>query len=166
MTEPRTVPLTESQLFWLREVRNGTIRRQDLTGNERRVVASLIRLRLIGWEGGDESDHSVLPAGMEVLLQWEGMVERIGPNASLTMSISVRGAGALNLDGSRLNLDLHADWGRLAQLLPPGITRLSREVSNQLLRIKVRGSVGDVKFEQELVPLVVDPLKKVLTGLQ
>ena len=27
-------------------------------------------------------------------------------------------------------------------------------------RVKVRGKVGDLKFEQELVPVVTDPLKK------
>ncbi len=81
-------------------------------------------------------------------------------------AISVRGQGQMDLDGSDLNLDLYADWGRLAQLLPQGINELSRGISNQLLRIKVRGSVGKVRFDQELVPIVIDPLKKVWNGMQ
>jgi len=80
-------------------------------------------------------------------------------------AISVRGQGTLKIDGSDLNLDLNADWGRIAQLLPPGINDLSREISNQLLRIKVRGEVGKVRFEKELVPIVTDPLKRVWTGI-
>jgi hypothetical protein len=81
-------------------------------------------------------------------------------------AVSVRGQGTLKLDGSDLNLELNADWGRIAQLLPPGINDLSREISNQLLRIKVRGKVNAVRFEKELVPIVTDPLKRVWTGLR
>src|SRR5206468_2029289 len=80
-------------------------------------------------------------------------------------AISVRGSGSMNMDGSDVKLDLNADWGRLSQLLPSGINDLSRELSNQLLRVKVRGRVGALKFEQELVPLVTDPLKKLWRGL-
>lgn len=80
-------------------------------------------------------------------------------------AVSVRGSGTVNLDGSDLNLDLNADWGRIAQLLPAGINDLSRELSNQLLKIKVRGKVGAVRFEKELVPIVTDPLKRVWNGV-
>lgn len=86
MTEPRPVPLTESQLFWLREVRNGRLRRQDLTENERKYVASLIRLRLIEWDGDDEG-HLILPEGKEVLEQWEKLQDRQGPNGVETVSV-------------------------------------------------------------------------------
>jgi len=47
-----------------------------------------------------------------------------------------------------------------------GINDLSREISNQLLRIKVRGKVSAVRFEKELVPMVTDQLKRVWPGAQ
>lgn len=80
-------------------------------------------------------------------------------------AISVRGSGGMKLNGDDVKLDLNADWGRLWPLLPPGINTLSREVSHQLLKIKVHGKVGDLKFDQELVPAVTTPLKKMWKGL-
>ena len=80
--------------------------------------------------------------------------------------ISVRSeGGSLKLDGSDVNLTLNADWARLMQVLPPGITELSRGLSNQLFRVKVHGKLGELKFEKELVPLVSDPLKRLWKGL-
>ena len=64
-----------------------------------------------------------------------------------------------------VHLDLHADWGRVSQLLPPEINSLSRGLSNLLLLVKVRGRIDDLKFEQELVPVVTDSLKKLWRGL-
>jgi hypothetical protein len=80
-------------------------------------------------------------------------------------AISVRGTGTMNLDGTDLNLDLNADWGRVPELLPPALTGLSREISNQLLRIKVRGRLDNVRFDKEFVPVVTDPLKRVWKGV-
>jgi hypothetical protein len=77
-------------------------------------------------------------------------------------AISLRGKGDLNLDGSDLNLDFHVDWARLGQLLPPGIRNIPREISNQLLKIEMRGRVGEVRFNKQPVPLLTDPLKKLL----
>ena len=83
----------------------------------------------------------------------------------LGSAVSVRGQGSMKLDGSDLNIDLNADWGRLAPLLPSPISDLSRGISNQLLKIKVRGKVGEVRFEKELVPVVTEPAKRILNGL-
>jgi hypothetical protein len=80
-------------------------------------------------------------------------------------ALSVRGQGSMKLDGSDVNLDLNADWGRLSQLLPSAVNSLSSKLSDQLLRVKVRGKVGELKFEQELVPIVTDPLKRIWNGL-
>jgi len=77
-------------------------------------------------------------------------------------AISLRGQGTLNLDGSNLNLDFSADWGRVTQLLPAGLNQIPRAITDQLFKIKVRGKVGAVKFEKELVPGVVEPLRKAL----
>jgi hypothetical protein len=80
-------------------------------------------------------------------------------------ALSVRGQGSMKLDGTDLKLVMNADWGRLSQLLPPGLNDLSRELSNQLLRVNVHGKVGDLKFEKELVPVVTEPLKKLWKSL-
>ncbi|HZT82117.1 MAG TPA: hypothetical protein VFA26_17955, partial [Gemmataceae bacterium] len=77
-------------------------------------------------------------------------------------AISLRGQGDLNLDGSDLNLDFSADWARLTQLLPPGIRQVPPAISDQLLRIKVRGKAAEPRFEKDLVPLVTDPVKRLL----
>ena len=81
-------------------------------------------------------------------------------------AISVRGEGSMNLDGSNLKVDLNADWARIVQMLPPGISDLSRGISNQLLKIKVRGKVSDVRFEKELVPAVTEPARRLLNFLR
>jgi hypothetical protein len=77
-------------------------------------------------------------------------------------AVSLRGVGTLNLDGTELNLDFSADWARVPQVLPPGISDLTQALSDQVFRIKMRGQVGAVKYEKELLPGVFDPLKKVM----
>src|SRR5262249_46410679 len=59
-------------------------------------------------------------------------------------AISLRGQGEMNLDGSDINLDFNADWGRITQVLPPGINQIPPAISDQLLKVKMRGSLGDV----------------------
>jgi hypothetical protein len=71
-------------------------------------------------------------------------------------AVSLRGRGAIDLVGGDLDLDFNADWGRLAQVLPAGVNDLPRAVSDQLLKIKMRGRLGEVHFEKELAPGVVD----------
>jgi AsmA-like C-terminal region len=75
-------------------------------------------------------------------------------------AISLRGRGTVDLDGNNLNLDFNADWGRLAQLLPDPVNDIPRAVSDQLLKIKMRGRIGDVHLEKELAPGVVEPIMK------
>lgn len=79
-------------------------------------------------------------------------------------AISLRGQGTANLDGSNLNLDFSADWGRVPQMLPPGISDLSQALSDQLFKIKVRGKISAPRFDKELIPGVVEPIKKVFGG--
>lgn len=79
-------------------------------------------------------------------------------------AISLRGQGTARLDGSNLNLDFSADWGRMPQMLPPGISDLSQALSDQLFKIKVRGKINAPRFEKELMPGVVDPIKKAFRG--
>jgi hypothetical protein len=77
-------------------------------------------------------------------------------------AISLRGQGTLNLDGTDLNLDFSADWGHLPDVLPPGISDLSQALSDRVFRIKMRGSTSSVKYEKELLPGVLAPLKKMI----
>ncbi|HEY7426029.1 MAG TPA: AsmA-like C-terminal region-containing protein, partial [Gemmataceae bacterium] len=77
-------------------------------------------------------------------------------------AISLRGQGTARLDGSNLNLDFSADWGRVPQMLPTPISDLSQALSDQIFKIKVRGKISAPQFQKELVPGVVDPIKKAL----
>ena len=71
-------------------------------------------------------------------------------------AVSLRGRGTIDLVSGGLNLDFNADWGRLAEVLPAGVNDIPRTVSDQLLKIKMRGRIGDVRFDKELAPGVVD----------
>ncbi len=75
--------------------------------------------------------------------------------------VSLRGEGTVNLDGSNLTLDFFVDWGKI---LPPGFQDLTRWFGDQLFKIKARGSVGEVRYEKELIPSMMAPLKQVITG--
>ena len=62
----------------------------------------------------------------------------------------------MDLVSGGLNLDFNADWGRLTEVLPAGVNEIPRAVSDQLLKIKMRGGISDVHFDKELAPGVVD----------
>jgi hypothetical protein len=95
-----------------------------------------------------------------MLFRIEGPTMRIQQLDLFGNAISLRGQGSIGLDGSNVNLDFNADWGRMPQKLPPGISDISQALSDQLFKIKVRGTIGAPKFEKELIPSFVDPLKK------
>jgi hypothetical protein len=95
-----------------------------------------------------------------VIFGIEGPQMRIHQLDLFGSAVSLRGQGTLNLDGSNLNLDFNADWGRLPGLLPPGISDISQLFSDQLFKIKLRGKISDPKFDKELMPGVVDPLMR------
>jgi hypothetical protein len=44
------------------------------------------------------------------------------------------------------------------------VREVPREISNQLFRIDMRGKVGDVRFREVPVPLIMGPLKKMFAG--
>jgi hypothetical protein len=64
-----------------------------------------------------------------------------------------------------LNLDFNADWGRITQVLPPGIKKIPPAISDQLLRLKLRGRLGDVQVSKEPVPMLLDPWRRMMSGL-
>jgi len=90
----------------------------------------------------------------------EGPQARIDKLDLIGNAISLRGQGTLNLDGSNVNLDFNADWSRFPQMLPEGISAIPRAISDQILKIKMRGKIGKPRFEKELMPAVVGPIKK------
>jgi hypothetical protein len=77
-------------------------------------------------------------------------------------SISLRGKGEMNYDGTGLDMDFYAVWARVTQLLPPIIKDLPHDVSKHLLKIHATGRLGDVHFTKEPVPSLVEPLKGLL----
>jgi hypothetical protein len=79
-------------------------------------------------------------------------------------AVSLRGQGELNIDGTDLNLDFNADWGRITQVLPVGIKKIPPAISDQLLRLKLRGRIGDVQVSKEPVPLLLDPWRRMMNG--
>jgi hypothetical protein len=81
-------------------------------------------------------------------------------------AISLRGRGTVNLgsnlDESTLNLEFSADWGRIPQVLPPGLSDMTQFVSDQTFCIRARGRVGAVRYEEVILPGVTDPLRKAM----
>lgn len=77
-------------------------------------------------------------------------------------SVSLRGQGELNLDGSDIQLDFYAVWARIVQMLPPIIKEIPPAFSKNLLKIKMRGKIGAVQCTNEPVPVLVEPLKELL----
>lgn len=77
-------------------------------------------------------------------------------------AVSLGGRGALNLDGSNVDLDFYAVWGRIAQVLPSGWRDVPPWLSRQLLKIKMRGSLGEPTFAPEPVPFLVEPVQMLM----
>jgi len=77
-------------------------------------------------------------------------------------AISLSGEGEMNLDGTDLQLDFYAVWGRIMQVLPPLFRPLPPAVAEKLLKIKMRGKVDDVRCTKEPVPFLVGPLERLL----
>jgi hypothetical protein len=77
-------------------------------------------------------------------------------------AISLSGQGEMKLDGTDMQLDFYAVWGRIKQLLPPIFRDIPPAVGQQLLKIKMRGSVSDPKITKEPVPALVEPMEKLV----
>lgn len=82
-------------------------------------------------------------------------------------AISLRGLGSLDLDGSNVNLDFNATMGRLTQILPAGFDLIPQAISQQFIKIKMRGKLGgggQIRFDKELIPAVAGPLRRAIGG--
>jgi hypothetical protein len=82
-------------------------------------------------------------------------------------AVSLSGKGSMNLDGSNLNLDFFAVWGRILQFLPPVIDQIPVKFSQALLKIKMRGDVrGKVDCTKEPLPPIVETFKEIVRRRQ
>jgi hypothetical protein len=80
-------------------------------------------------------------------------------------AISLRGQGTVDLNGDNVELDFTATPGRVTQVLPTGIDAIPQLISQQFFKIKMRGKLGkegSVHFDKELVPAVVEPLRRII----
>ena len=78
-------------------------------------------------------------------------------------AVSLAGMGKLDLDGSNIELDFTATPGRFTQILPAGLDAIPPFLSSQILKIKMRGKFGKdgkTRFDKELMPGVLDPIKR------
>jgi hypothetical protein len=77
-------------------------------------------------------------------------------------SFSLRGQGEMNLNGTDISLDFYAIWASVIQMLPPVIKDIPPAVSQNLLKVKMRGDLGHVQCIKEPVPVLVEPVRALL----
>jgi hypothetical protein len=80
-------------------------------------------------------------------------------------AISLHGLGSVDLDSDNVELDFTATPGRVTQVLPTGLDAIPQLISQQFLKIKMRGKLGkqgSVRFDKELVPAVIEPLRRIV----
>lgn len=81
--------------------------------------------------------------------------------------ISLTGDGTMNLDGSHLKLDIYTVWSRLVQFLPGPVREVPNSISRNMYKIMATGTLGgQLQFEQEAVPFIVEPIKRLLEYVQ
>jgi len=83
--------------------------------------------------------------------------------------VSLSGQGEMNLDGSDLQLDFYAVWARIVQVLPPILRDIPATIGQWVLKIKMRGSLANPRFTKEPVPVLVEPVERLvkrMTGQQ
>ena len=80
--------------------------------------------------------------------------------------ISLSGQGEMNVDGSDLQLDFYAVWARLVQVLPPILRDIPSAIGQSVLKIKMRGRIGDPRFTKEPVPVLVEPVERLLKRMK
>lgn len=77
-------------------------------------------------------------------------------------AVSLSGQGEMNIDGSDLQLDFYAVWGRITEILPPILDKIPPALGKCLLKVEMRGHLGDVKFNKEAVPVLVEPVERLV----
>ena len=73
----------------------------------------------------------------------------------------------MDFDGSNLKMDVYTIWSRLVQLLPGPVREVPNSISRNLYKIEMTGSLlGRLDFQQEAVPFLVEPVKRLLERMQ
>lgn len=81
--------------------------------------------------------------------------------------ISLTGDGDVQLDTMQTHLDIYTVWSRLVQLLPGPGKEITSAISRNLFRIELNGKLdGKVQFQQQAVPVLVDPVKRLLERMR
>ncbi len=80
-------------------------------------------------------------------------------------AISIGGKGTVNLESNDIDMDLYAVWARVVQVSPPLIKELWPALGKSLLKIKMKGRIGqEPHFEKKLIPGLVEPLQDLMRG--
>jgi hypothetical protein len=119
-------------------------------------------LKVVGLRQPDRTAFDELRAAFEI----DGQRVRVHNVDLFGDAISLRGEGELNLDGTDINMDFNVDWARLPQLFPAGMKQIPHAISDQLLRIKMRGDLGDLRCTKEPVPMLLDHWRELIYGGQ
>jgi hypothetical protein len=117
-------------------------------------------LKVVGLRPPDRTAFDELRAAFDI----DGMRVHVNSLDLFGDAISLRGSGDLNLDGTNINLDFNADWARLPQLLPASFQPIPHAISDQLLRIKMRGDLGNLQCTKEPVPMLLDRWRELIYG--
>jgi hypothetical protein len=87
----------------------------------------------------------------------------IGQLDLLGDSISLGGEGEMNLDGTNMNLQFYMVWSRLNHLLSTPLGDFAAGLSRSLYKLIVEGELGSApRIRQEPVPVVVEPIKRIM----
>jgi hypothetical protein len=81
-------------------------------------------------------------------------------------AVSLGGKGAMQLDGTGLQIDFYALAGPFNARMLPVLENMEAAISKQILKIKMRGSLLDPVCSGEPVPVVVEPIKEFLKALR
>jgi hypothetical protein len=75
-------------------------------------------------------------------------------------SFSLRGQGDMNLDGTDIQLDFFAAGARAMQMLPPILKDIPQTLSKHMLKIEIRGRLGDIRTTKVPMPTLVEPIEE------
>jgi hypothetical protein len=116
-------------------------------------------LKFLGLRWPDRTAFEEMHTSFDI----EGMRAKIKQLEFFGNAISLRGGrGEVALDGSDVDVDLNLDWARLGQILPAEVRWIPRDLSDMLFKVEVRGKVGDLHFSKQAVPVLTDPLRKLM----
>lgn len=101
-----------------------------------------------------------------ILFGLKGKRIKFGQLDLIGNAVSLGGEGEMNADGSDVNLAFYPVWTKMRELFSlPGA--FSAEVSKMVFKVKVSGQLdGKLDYKPEPVPLLVDPIKRVLDRMK